>query len=199
MHIKPILYISLLALTLAAFTAYDQQAAADETTAGKAAPPPSPFILTASIQDLMQSLVDPSADALWESVSTISTKDGVIEKRPRTDKDWLELRHKAIALLESTNLLAMQGRHVIEKGQKLMDEGLEGNLTPVQIQKLIDKNPIAFAAFAHGLHSATMKALKAIDNKDVDAFLNAGGDIDSACEACHLEYWYPGHGVPGGG
>ena len=118
--------------------------------------------------------------------------------RPRTDKDWLELRHKAIVLLESTNLLAMQGRRVVDQGHKLMDEGLEGNLTPVQIRKLIDKNHIAFTAFAHGLHSATMKALKAIDKKDVDAFFNAGADIDSACEACHLQYWYPGHGVPGG-
>lgn len=198
MHIKHSLFIPLMTFTLAMLTAYHQQAAAGETTASNTTPQLSPFILTASIQDIMQSLVDPSADFLWQSVSTISTRDGVIENQPRTDQDWQELRHRAIALLESTNLLAMKGRHVVEKGQKLMDEGLEGNLTPAQIQTLIDKNPATFAAFAHGLHSATMKALQAIDNKDVDAFLNAGGDIDSACEACHLEYWYPGHGVPGG-
>ena len=28
--------------------------------------------------------------------------------------------------------------------------------------------------------------------KDVKALFDASGDLDEACEACHLEYWYPG-------
>jgi hypothetical protein len=30
------------------------------------------------------------------------------------------------------------------------------------------------------------------DKKDVDALFVASEDLDKACEACHLEYWYPG-------
>ena len=206
MRIKLFLSISLVSLALFGLYACGQNAPADKTSSeAKPVTTPvagtsktSPFILTASIHDIMLSMVDPSADDLWESVSTVSTLDGVIENRPRTDKDWENLRLKAITLIEATNLLAMKGRRVITAGQKLQDEGLEGNLTPAQIQKLLDTDHEAFVAFAHGLHNAGMEALKAIDNKNVDAFLQAGGDLDTACEACHTTFWYPGHGVPGG-
>ena len=44
------------------------------------APPPAktepPFRTTATIKDIMDSMVDPSADYLWESVATIVTKAG---------------------------------------------------------------------------------------------------------------------------
>jgi hypothetical protein len=30
------------------------------------------------------------------------------------------------------------------------------------------------------------------DRKDADGLFEASADVDSACEACHLEYWYPG-------
>ena len=146
----------------------------------------------------MLSIVDPSADYLWDSVSIISRLDGVVQNQPRTDMEWEEVRHKAIALLEATNLLAMKGRRVVEQGKKLQDEGVAGNLTSAQIQKLIDDDHATFEAFAHGLHEATMQALKAIDKRDVDAFFEAGGNIDSACEACHTKYWYPNQGIPYG-
>jgi cytochrome c556 len=41
------------------------------------------------------------------------------------------------------------------------------------------------------LKSAAQAALAAIDAKDADALMNAGGVIDKACEACHMTYWYP--------
>ena len=44
---------------------------------------------------------------------------------------------------------------------------------------------------AHALHDAGMKALAAIDKKDVDGLSDAGEAIDEACEQCHLKYWYP--------
>ena len=34
--------------------------------------------------------------------------------------------------------------------------------------------------------------MAAIDRKDPEALINAGGVMDMACENCHLEYWYPG-------
>jgi hypothetical protein len=31
-----------------------------------------------------------------------------------------------------------------------------------------------------------------VKKKDANALWQAGGDLDEACEGCHLEYWYPG-------
>ena len=56
----------------------------------------------------MDSMVDPSADFLWESVATIVTRKGTEERRPRTDDEWKAVRRAAITLMEATNLLIMR-------------------------------------------------------------------------------------------
>ncbi|MEE8130995.1 MAG: hypothetical protein V3T48_11935, partial [Vicinamibacterales bacterium] len=61
--------------------------------------PTEAFRPTATIQDIMLSMVDPSADGIWEAVATIITYDGVEERRPRTDEDWERLRHEAVRLV----------------------------------------------------------------------------------------------------
>src|SRR5512147_2934186 len=77
-----------------------------------------PFRTTAMIKDIMDSMVDPSADYLWESVATIVTKKGVEERRPRTPEDWKQVRRRAVALVEATNLLIMDGRLVARPGEQ---------------------------------------------------------------------------------
>src|SRR5262245_10045017 len=149
----------------------------------------SEFRTTATIKDIMDSVVDPSADFLWDSVATIVTKKGTEERKPRTDMEWKEVRRRAIALVEATNLLIMDGRKVAKPGEKSENPGIE--LGPEEIQGLIDADHASLVKFAHGLHDAGMKALAAIDKKDADALSDSGEAIDEACEQCHLKYWYP--------
>jgi len=147
------------------------------------------FRTTATIKDIMDSVVDPSADYLWDSVATIVTRKGTEERKPRTDMEWKEVRRRAIALVEATNLLIMDGRKVAKPGEKSENPGIE--LGPEEIQGLIDADHASLVKFAHGLHDAGMKALAAIDKKDADALSDSGEAIDEACEQCHLKYWYP--------
>jgi redox-regulated HSP33 family molecular chaperone len=149
-------------------------------------------MLVATIQDLMKHEIDPAADYLWDSVSTVSTSVGVVENRPRTDEDWQTARNQAVKLIEATNLLMMPGRKVMEEGGRLDYEEIEENLSAAEIQQLIDKDPAAFAAMSSGLQAAVQNALTAIEARDADALFEAGGPIDTACEACHRVYWYPG-------
>ena len=54
-------------------------------TSGSPDPTPNPsptFRPVTSIQDIMLSVIDPSADAIWESVATIITYEGTEERRP---------------------------------------------------------------------------------------------------------------------
>jgi hypothetical protein len=152
---------------------------------------PSPFILTASIQDLMQSTVDASSDPIWESVSIVSSEKGTQMNQPKSDAEWKELRHRAITLIEATNLLVMEGRKVVNDGGKIEGEGNEGSLSAAQVQALIDGDRASFVTYAHGLHDSAVSALNAIDKKDANALLEVGGVIDAACEACHKKFWYP--------
>jgi len=165
---------------------------AADAPARPAAPTPTSaaeFRTTATIKDIMDSVVDPSADYIWDSVSTIVTRKGTEERRPRTDMEWKEVRRRAIALVEATNLLIMDGRKVARPGEKSENPGVE--LGPEDIQGLIDADHASLIKFAHGLHDAGMKALAAIDKKDADALSDSGEAIDEACEQCHLKYWYP--------
>jgi len=64
-------------------------------------------------------------------------------------------------------------------------------LSSAEIERRIAADSTAFGAFARGLERATQAALAAIDARNAQALLEAGGTIDEACEACHVTYWYP--------
>jgi cytochrome c556 len=135
----------------------------------------------------MDTRIDPAADAIWDSVAYIATERGVEDRRPRSDEDWQSVRASAMALLTATRELGAATPHVAAVSK---DPG-PGELSPAEIQRRIAANPAAFNGFAHGLEAAGQKALAAIDARDVQALMDAGGIIDEACEACHVTYWYP--------
>ena len=78
---------------------------------------------TATIKDIMDSMVDPSADFLFDSVAQIADEHGITEKAPHTDEEWQEVRRRAIQLLEAPNLLVMKGRKVARPGDKSENPG----------------------------------------------------------------------------
>jgi hypothetical protein len=151
---------------------------------------PAPeYRTTATIKDIMESIVDPNADYLWESVSTTATAKGTIENAPKTDKDWIDERNHAITLMEATNLLQMPGRLVAQPGEKSKHPGIEE--TPEAIKELMDVDRASWIKYTHDLYDATAVMLKSIDSKDAAGVLNAGEALDKACENCHKHYWYP--------
>jgi len=153
-----------------------------------AAPQPE-FRTTTTIKDIMDSIVDPSADEIWESVATVVDAKGIHEKYPQTDEEWKAVRRDAVRLLEATNLLQIPGRMVAKHGEKSENPGIE--LEPEEMEKLINDDKATFYARAKGLHDAALIAFKAIEAKDKEALLSSGAGIDEACEKCHMTYWYP--------
>jgi hypothetical protein len=147
------------------------------------------FKPTATVQDIMLSLIDPSADGIWNSVSTTITKTGTEEKQPRTDQEWQEVRRNAITLIEGANLLLINGRQVAAKGVKSENPGIEEG--PEEVQRLLDADRESYVKFAHALHDSGVQALAAIDAKNPAELVAVGGRIDEACEQCHQRYWYP--------
>lgn len=156
--------------------------------------PEAEYRPTTTIRDLMDGLVDPSADTIWNSVSTTITKKGKEEKAPHTEEEWATVRHGAIALQEASNLLQIPGRHVAMPGQR-NEQGIE--LQPEQIEALINQDRKKWITLAHGLHDAATQALQATQAKDPAKVLESGDAIDNACEHCHQTYWYP-HPAQGG-
>jgi len=161
---------------------------------GEAKLPVAPqFIPAASIQDLMVSQIDPAADFIWDSVGTIITAAGTLDRQPRTAEQWAEVRRRVIALIEATNLLIIPGRRVASSA--FPSDG-PGVLSSADIERKLRDDPAAFNAFALALRGVALQALTAVDHQDAAALSQAGEAMDGACEACHVANWYPHQIIP---
>jgi hypothetical protein len=152
------------------------------------------FQPTATVKDLMLDIVDPSADIVWLSVTTVVNEDGIVETAPVSDEEWREVRRGAIALVEAANLLQIPGRHVAAPGEVSEVPGVE--LEPLEMEALINEDRAAWNTRAHALHDAGLEALTAIEAHDAAKVFEVGEHIERACEGCHSQYWYPNERIP---
>ena len=140
---------------------------------GTAAPPaPQPeYMPTATIKDLMLSVIDPSADIVWLSVTTVVDEKGLVETMPKSDEEWTKVRHGAVTLMEAANLLMIPGRRVARPGEKSETPGVE--LEPEEMDALIAKDRAAWNARANAPPRRRGRSDPAIDAKDGEQGLRA--------------------------
>ncbi len=154
----------------------------------------SAFRPHATLQEIMLSVIDPNIDPIWNSISTVSTVEGVEEIRPQTDEDWATLRNHAIVLREVSNLLVIPGRKVAHPDVSTSTHHTE--LQAEAVEALIAAQWPVFVERAHALQDAADLVVSAIDEKNVDKLEEAGGIIEHTCESCHSQFWYPGDKRP---
>ena len=150
----------------------------------------------ATVKEIMLSLIDPSADVVWQAVSTVVTPTGTEEKVPQNDEEWAIVRQGAIRLVEAPNLLMVPGRHVARPGEKSEAPGVE--LEPEEMEVMINKDRAGWNGRSRALREAGLVMLQAIEARDREKIFAAGEQLESACENCHLQYWYPNQVLPPG-
>jgi hypothetical protein len=172
-----------------------QQPPAKAAGAAKAAPS-GPYKPIATVKDIMDSIIDPSSKLVFDAVSAVETPTGIVQKAPKTDAEWDEVRWASLRLVEGANLLMMSPRHIANGSEKPVaskpggkEEQIE--LPPAEIEKLVNKDRAAWLGFARKFQAAAQVALKAATEKNADGISDADEGIDNACENCHLKYWYP--------
>ncbi len=124
-------------------------------------PAPPPFKPIADTKLLMQSVVDPNADFVWDAVKTIETREGTQEIRPKTDAEWVAVRNAAVAVAESGNLLMMVPRA---------------------------KNGGEWMQLAQDMINTGQEAIKAAEARNAEKLFTVGGDIYESCSNCHRKY-----------
>jgi hypothetical protein len=129
------------------------------TSSAPAAPPP--FKPVADMKQLMNAVVDPAADVVWNSVGTTISAAGTEERFPKTDEEWTLVLNGAITLTESGNLMMI--------GSRAKDTGDWMKMS----QDLVDVG---------------IRTIKAAQAKNKDAIFDVGGDIYTACANCHRKY-----------
>jgi cytochrome c556 len=153
------------------------------------APAEPPFRPVASIREVMNSVIDPSVDEVWNAVRSVVDDGRLTDHAPVKDEDWAEVRRHALVVIEAANLLLMHDRPVAPPGAPSLAPGVE--LTPEEIRSLIDKNPDGWNFYVQEFQDSLKPALAAIDAKNAQALFDAGEKIDTTCENCHSTFWYP--------
>ena len=147
---------------------------------------------TVSVKELMKSEIDPVADNIFDAVGTEVSAKGIVETEPKNDADWEKVRVGAVTLAEAANLLKIP-RAFAPPGD--LNNSIGPNppeLSPTQIQAKLAADPVLWNAKVEALRNVALEVLELVKKKDVGQLSAAGGDLDEACESCHLEYWYPG-------
>jgi hypothetical protein len=144
-----------------------------------------------SVRELMRDMIDPVADNIFEAVRTDITAAGTVEKAPKTDEDWEKVRIGAVTLAEGIYLLKIP-RPFTPPGDNNNSAGPDfWELSPAQITAKLEADPVLWNAKIEALRNVGLEVMEIVNKKDVNALFEAAGDLDVACEACHLEYWYP--------
>jgi hypothetical protein len=145
-----------------------------------------------SVKELMRDMLDPAADNIFESVKTVYSKTGVVETVPKTDKDWEKIRIGAVTIAEGVYLLKIP-RPFAPPGDENNSIGPDASeLSPAQILAKLEGDPVLWNAKIEALRNVGLEVLEIVNRKKVDELWDAGDNLDQACEACHIQYWYPG-------
>jgi cytochrome c556 len=149
---------------------------------------------TLTIRELMTHFIDPTADFVFDAVVYDSSASGTNETVPISDDDWAKVERGAWQLAESANLLMIprQAEPAGTSAQPLRPGERAPELSGPEIDEKIAADRARWNQHADALRVASLKAIEMVKSRNPDAILNAGTEIDNACESCHLEYWYPG-------
>lgn len=172
----------LIGTLLLAATVEAQQGAAKRVAAASTLRP------DATILEIMATLVVPTSKVVFEAVSTETVKGKEVKKQPRTDAEWATVKESALRMVEAAKLIADDGRHI---ARNLNAKPKEGELGPKEMEALLAKHRPEWNKFAREFGNVANAAARAADKKDVDGVFGAAGDLDTACENCHLTFWYP--------
>ena len=176
-----------IAVALTGAMAFTGCSAKPEATAAPAGPSFTPVL---SVKELMENIVDPQADYVFDAVGSDIGPKGIVDIVPTTDDDWTKIQRGAYVLAESSNLLKMTRKMApdgVANGEKGGPE-----LTPAQIEAKVKENPALWNSHADTLRAEALKVIDIVKARDASKLLAAGSAIDQACEACHLDFWYPG-------
>ena len=124
-------------------------------------PPAAPYTTTLDMKQVMEWVIDPAVDVIWDSVKSVITEKGTQEIAPHTDAEWDKVRDAAATLVEASNALMVEGRARDKK---------------------------EWMTSARRLGDSASLALKAAQAKNTEALFNEGGNIYKACAACHSRY-----------
>src|SRR5215471_12132288 len=120
-----------------------------------------------SVKELMEYMIDPASDYVFDSVKTIVQPNGkTVEIVPKTDDDWKKLQVGAVTMLEGIYLLKVQ-RPFAPAGDLNNSVGPDANeLSPTEIAAKVQKDPVEWNARIEALRNVGLQVLEIVKRKN---------------------------------
>jgi len=120
-----------------------------------------PYEAVVDTRQLMNWIIDPTADVIWGASGWIMTEEGDEDLTPTTQEGWDAVRNASATMAELGNLLMMPGH--AQEG----DDWIE---------------------FSQAITSTSRLLIDAAERKDSQAVFDLGATLYSVCTACHQHY-----------
>lgn len=147
---------------------------------------------TPTFHEAMKNRVDVRADGVWAIGNAAIADDAGLDPAKMTEDRWRELESRALALRDAAlEIATMDPILVTRPGVNISDEGVVGGHSAAQVQREIDKDPQKLRDMAQALAVHTGDLAQAASTRDIERAALLINQLDSVCESCHLEFWYP--------
>jgi hypothetical protein len=121
----------------------------------------APYDTKLPLNEFMPHVMQYAGDGIWKRQGYITDKNGERSLFPKNDQEWEDAESASLALAEMTNVLLIPGRRVPDP---------------------------KWDAAVLAVRKVAMQAAAAAEKKDPDAFFEAGGALDEACDVCHVQF-----------
>jgi hypothetical protein len=121
----------------------------------------APYTTKLPLNEFMPHVMQYAGDGIWKRQGYIIDKNGERSLFPKNDEEWEDAESASLALAEMTNVLLIPGRRVPDP---------KWDAAVLEVRKV------------------AMQAAAAAEKKDPNAFFEAGGALDEACDVCHVQF-----------
>src|SRR5437763_7118919 len=95
-----------------------------------------------SDKEMIHDMIDPLSDNIFGSVYIIVNKKGRVERLPKTEEDWEQVRIGGVSMAEGAYLLKVR-RPFTPAGDENNSSGPDAvELSPRQITEKVEKDPV---------------------------------------------------------
>ena len=116
-----------------------------------------------SVKELMKYMIDPVSDNIFDAVGTIVTKDGTVDRVPKTDEDWDKIQIGAVSLAEGVYLLKVPRPFTPPGDENNSDRtGRRSNSRRRRSRRRSKRDPVEWNARIETLRNAALDVLEVV-------------------------------------
>jgi cytochrome c556 len=146
-----------------------------------------------TFHEIMKDEIDVRADDVWAIGNAHLNANAEIDPATMTEDDWKKLASAAVSVQQAAlEIVNLKDPIVVAKpGVKISDEDVPGGDSVASVKANIDKDPQGLRDHANVLAQDMADLAEAASKHDAKAAGPIINQLDSVCESCHLEFWYP--------